>query len=1207
MTTSGTLIGRERYQLRREIGAGGMGVVYEALDRTNGTIVALKTIHADDVHAMYRLKNEFRYLQDIEHPNLVSLGDLVQDEHGQWMFTMELVDGTDFVSYVRPVQRMGTFDEARLRGALGQLVLALDALHRHGKIHRDVKPSNVLVTAEGRAVLLDFGLATSSEPNMQSMHNGAVGTAPYMAPEQAASRAVGPAADLYAVGAMLYEALTGEVPFSGSALHVLMKKQFETPAPPRSREERVPADLDALCMQLLKTVPEERPHASDVLRSLGVAVETFSRTSTRLSTSEIMLGREAEWAMLERALSTQRKGQPCAVLVTGESGLGKTTLVRTFAEYITGTISSSLVLSGRCYERELAQYKGFDSVVDELASHLRALPSQTAIDLVPASAFLLTRMFPVLARVPAIARTRDKSRIAPDRHELRTRAFAALRELLSRLTSQRLVTIVLDDLQWADADSLGLLSELVESDDAPPVLFLLSSRTGAPVNDTLKQVFGSRLVSTELKPLAAQAAEQLAFAQLMRLRPRCARMARDIARESGGHPLYLTELVHHACFEDAPPERIPRLEDAIFARVSRLSGTAAEVLRVLSLAAGPLPIDLLSRATELERQECVKHVSALRVAHLTRWTADGMVEPYHDGVRDTVRKRIDRKDAQVIHGRLVAALETEVEHPEMLMHHLEAVGEVKRAAKLAAQAAERAAEALAFDHAVHLYGIALDRGGFEPEERTKLKLGLGHALIGTGRASEGAQAFLGAAEDADPEAKRECMRLAASHFVASGEIARGLSIFEQVLSSVNVRMPKTPRAAVASLVWNRTRLYFRGMDWKERREGQVSREQRVFLDIHRTVAQGLALVDNLRGADFNARLLLHALDTGEPGRLVQSFGTEALYQGQQGGKKLTRGREIYGWVEALAEKEGTPAARAWVHTVDGGLAYFEARFRHAAEALGKAMQINRDEIRCGVWESNVARTFRLFALRHSGQFAAARAVAREDLNDARRGGDRYLETFVRRYSTFLHLADGDADGAERNMNLTAWVPPEGHFHLQNWYELEAHGELELHRGQVVQGLAELDARFAELENSLVIGRVQTLRVVSGWLKARMCIASGHAADRDLRLSRALKLAHRLDKERVGYATCFARLLVASVEMQRERRDVGLAALDEAAEVADRLGMRVIRECARLVRGQWSLDGAGDRRVSESASLLESYGVSDVEGFLRVVAPGLLRT
>jgi serine/threonine protein kinase len=1202
MVKSGTLVGRERYQLRREIGSGGMGVVYEALDRVSGTIVALKTIHSDDVHAMYRLKNEFRYLQDIEHPNLVALGDLVQDENGQWMFTMELVEGEDFINYVRPRHLLGSFDEQRLRNAFGQLVLALDALHQHGKIHRDVKPSNVLVTSEGRTVLLDFGLATSTRPSMQSVHNGAVGTAPYMAPEQAASRAVGPPSDLYAAGAMLYEALTGEVPFQGSALHVLMKKQFETPERPSRREPRVPKELEELCMQLLCTVPEDRPRASDVLRSLGISVETFSRTSTRLSTSEIMLGREGEWAKLERALDTQRKGQPCALLITGESGLGKTTLVRSFAEYITGTISNSLVLSGRCYQRELAQYKGFDSVVDELASHLRSLPSQVAGELVPRSAYLLTRMFPVLARVPAIARTRDQSRIAPDRHELRTRAFAVLRELLGRVAGQRLITIVLEDLQWADADSLGLLSELACADDAPPIMFLLTARASSNIVDTLCHVFGKRLVQSELKALDVKTAEQLALAQITRLRPRSSGMARDIARESAGHPLYLTELVHYACFVESPSERIPRLEDAIFARVQRLSATAFEVLRVLSLAAGPLSVDLLSRAADLERQECVKHLSALRVAHLTRWTADGLVEPFHEGVRETLRNRIERGDAQVIHARLVAALETEIEHPEMLMHHLEAVGDVKRAATLAAQAAERAAEALAFDHAVHLYRFALERGGFSEEERTKLKLGLGHALIATGRAIEGAESYLNAAEDADPEAKRECMRLAASHFVAGGDIERGLSILEQVLASVNVRLPRTPRAAMASMIWHRTRLYFRGMAWKERREGQVSREQRIFLDIHRTVAQGLALVDNLRGADFNARFLLHALNTGEPTRLVQAFGTEAAYLGQQGGKQLARGRQIYGWVEALAEKEATASARAWALTVDGGLAYFEARFCYAAEVLGRAMQVYRDDTHGVIWESNVARTFRLFALRHSGQFAAARAVAREDLSDARRCGDGYLETLIRRYCTFLYLADGDPEGAERNMSSSTWVPQQGHFHLQNWYELEAHAELMLYRDQVTFSLSEIDARFAELENSLVVGRVQTLRVISRWLKARLCLASQHGADREPRLARAQRIAHSLEREQVGYATCFARLTMAAVEVQRGRSSEALVALEQAIEMAERLGMRVLRECARFVRGQWTKRDGQTAMMEKSVMLLRSYGVSDVEGFVRVVAP-----
>src|SRR5262245_52011162 len=194
------VVGARRFEILRALGEGGMGVVYEAIDRETRRKVALKTLRSLDAAAVLRFKNEFRSLQDIEHPNLVGLGELFEED-GQLFFTMELVQGTPFVDFVRPaspialdgepstsgadgvsdttVTRSNTvrrttrstppakdppaacFDEARLRDAFGQLARGIHALHRARKVHRDIKPSNVLVTAAGRVVVLDFGLVMS--------------------------------------------------------------------------------------------------------------------------------------------------------------------------------------------------------------------------------------------------------------------------------------------------------------------------------------------------------------------------------------------------------------------------------------------------------------------------------------------------------------------------------------------------------------------------------------------------------------------------------------------------------------------------------------------------------------------------------------------------------------------------------------------------------------------------------------------------------------------------------------------------------------------------------------------------------------------------------------------------------------------------------------------------------------------------------------
>ena len=294
--SSESLAARGRFTLRRELGRGALGVVYEAFDADRNVTVALKTLRAiapDGLlpDGLFRLKHEFRALEGIYHPNLVRLGELLEDD-GHWLFTMELVDGVDFVRWVRP---NGTCDRARLREALRQLVEALRVLHRAGYVHRDVKPSNVLVTPEGRVVLLDFGLVSRVAEDDAFTGGLVAGTDGYMAPEQAAGLPVTPAADWYAVGVLLHEALTGELPRQNVAAL-----------------DGAPADLGELCSSLLASDPERRAEFPAIARASRAAAgarrdvrtgAAFRRPHRRAEGAPRRLGRSARTRLRNRLRS----------------------------------------------------------------------------------------------------------------------------------------------------------------------------------------------------------------------------------------------------------------------------------------------------------------------------------------------------------------------------------------------------------------------------------------------------------------------------------------------------------------------------------------------------------------------------------------------------------------------------------------------------------------------------------------------------------------------------------------------------------------------------------------------------------------------------------------------------------------------------------------------------------------------------------------
>ena len=267
-------------------------------------------------------------------------------EEGQWFYTMELVDGIGFSRHLR---REGV-DIPALRRSLPQLAAGINAVHEAGKLHRDLKPSNVLITPEERVVILDFGIVadlTSTGGEHRTMGEGVWGTAAYMAPEQAHGEA-SPASDWYAMGVMLYEALTGQLPFSGPAFSVISQKLEGRPPRPGDVAPDVAPDLADLCVDLMALRAEDRPDHSDILQRLGAEPE---RVAAARATSTRLVGREQQLDRLGEAYQRSLSGEPVFVCVHGPSGIGKTTLLEKFV-HDRSAQESALVLkamSGRTY------------------------------------------------------------------------------------------------------------------------------------------------------------------------------------------------------------------------------------------------------------------------------------------------------------------------------------------------------------------------------------------------------------------------------------------------------------------------------------------------------------------------------------------------------------------------------------------------------------------------------------------------------------------------------------------------------------------------------------------------------------------------------------------------------------------------------------------------------------------------------------------
>ena len=445
-----------------------MGAVFEVFDRERHMPVALKILSSNEADGVMRFKREFRSLQSVHHPNLVALGELFS-QGDSWFFTMELIRGVELLTHLRddvpdPEQKRPGFDEARLRASFHQLGLAVAALHRAGHIHRDIKPTNVMVTTENRVVLLDFGLIRDAAAANDSSPGMVAGTPEYMAPEQALASDLTPAADWYAVGALLYEALTGTPPFTGTPVRVMVDKQRFDPPPPGARNPHVSSDLDSLCMALLRRDPADRPSEAEILTRLYVELRRDDRTYLTLPRhpkAERFVGRQDALSALHGRFAQAALGELQLSLVSGPWGIGKTALVRELARQLMVDERRPLVWSSRCHERETIPFKAVDMLMDDAARFLARIPLDEAAQFLPADMEMIARTFSMFQRVPALAAQPAADYEGVELPERRRILFAAVRELFRRIATHRPLALIVEDLQWADEDGLALLREIL--------------------------------------------------------------------------------------------------------------------------------------------------------------------------------------------------------------------------------------------------------------------------------------------------------------------------------------------------------------------------------------------------------------------------------------------------------------------------------------------------------------------------------------------------------------------------------------------------------------------------------------------------------------------------------------------------------------------------------------------------------------------------
>jgi eukaryotic-like serine/threonine-protein kinase len=284
-----------RYLIVRKLGSGGMANVYLAHDQELGRRVAIKILddrHAADEQFVERFRREAQNAAGLSHPSIVSIYDRGEAE-GTYYIAMEYVEGRTLKELLvaRGPSPLGiAIDYTR------QILSALRFAHRNGIVHRDIKPHNVIVDGEGRVKVMDFGIARAGAASQMTEAGSIIGTAQYLSPEQARGAPVDQTSDLYSTGIVLYELMTGTVPFNGETpVEIAMKHLSQVPAAPSTHRAEIPRDLDYVALRALAKDPSDRYHSAEemdsdlerIARGIGVSAETAEAATTVLTRTDV--------------------------------------------------------------------------------------------------------------------------------------------------------------------------------------------------------------------------------------------------------------------------------------------------------------------------------------------------------------------------------------------------------------------------------------------------------------------------------------------------------------------------------------------------------------------------------------------------------------------------------------------------------------------------------------------------------------------------------------------------------------------------------------------------------------------------------------------------------------------------------------------------------------------------------------------------------
>jgi class 3 adenylate cyclase/tetratricopeptide (TPR) repeat protein len=761
-----------RYRVKRFLGEAGRKRVYLSDDTATGSEVAVALYDTEGVGAAIeaRARREAEAMRKLgDHPHIVTVLDTGEDQ-GNPFIVSRYMPGGDVQGLLAAAG--GRLEVSRAVDIAADVTRALEHAHARGIVHRDLKPANVWIDDDGRARLGDFGLATT-EARARVSGGTLVGTVAYLPPEQALGDAASPQCDLYSLGALLYEMLSGQPPFPGDdAVSIISQHLHADPVPPSRHNPDVPEALDRAVLWLLAKRPEDRPeNAAGARQALTQSLEEQPAEAEPPPPANpleslaggVFVGRERELERLREAVDAALGGRGSLQLLVGEPGIGKTRAAEELATY--ARVSGARVYWGRCREDEGAP--AYWPWVQAIRSYARDADPVALAWQLGAGAAEVAQLIPEVAEKLDVEPARGS-----DSEEARFRLFDSVTGLLIAAARDRPIVIVLDDLHWADEPSLLLLRFAARELGSGGLLILGTYRDVElgrhhPLARVLGEISGLEgSARIPLKGLSVGAVER--YIEMTAGAPAPAGLAGAVQQQTDGNPFFVGEVVRLLASEgkltaggSVSELQIPQgVREVVGRRLDRLSEETNESLRVAAVIGRDFEEQLVVRVAELSQEGLMTAAREAIAERLVTGLGDERYSFAHALVRDTLYQELSPAKRSALHERVGLAIEeicggdVEERLGELAHHFLEAAprGDLAKAIDYAQRAGEQDMEQLAYEDAVDVYGRALEVLELmdEPDEalRCQLLLALGGAEAKSARVADAREAFEGAAESA---------------------------------------------------------------------------------------------------------------------------------------------------------------------------------------------------------------------------------------------------------------------------------------------------------------------------------------------------------------------------------------------------------------------------------------------------------------------------